>query len=124
MRSLQIIGSVLAVASNGEYFYLSREIKLLTHSALAQVDSKVACDSLTKICYSSYTSTATGVTFGIALPEVVTAPYDAIISVTAPISTTWAGFSWGGTMVFNPLTVSWKNGQTSVVSSRLALYVL
>lgn len=51
----------------------------------------------------------------------VTEPYDAIISLTAPLATTWAGFAWGGTMVFNPLTVGWPNGKTSVVSSRFAL---
>jgi hypothetical protein len=53
----------------------------------------------------------------------VSGPYDAIITITAPVSnTTWAGFAWAGTMVWNPLTVAWPNGKTAVVSSRFALY--
>jgi hypothetical protein len=88
---------------------------------LAQIDSKVACDSATKICYSTYTS-PNGIQYGIALPSTVTAPYDAIISISAPLSVPWAGLAWGGTMVWNPLTVAWPNGKSAVGSSRFALY--
>lgn len=105
MRYLQLLGSAAA----------------LVHSVSAQAAaSTVACDSLTKICYSSYFSTSTGIRFGIALPMNVSDAYDAIISITAPIATTWAGFAWGGTMVFNPLTVAWPNGKSGTVSSRFA----
>ncbi|KAH7310978.1 hypothetical protein BKA65DRAFT_543030 [Rhexocercosporidium sp. MPI-PUGE-AT-0058] len=92
----------------------------LANSVLAQVDSKTACDAVTKICYSTYLAPESGISIGIALPMNVTDPYDAIISITAPLATTWTGFAWGGTMVFNPLTVGWPNGKTSVVSSRFA----
>jgi hypothetical protein len=86
-------------------------------------DSKVVYDPITHISYSSYTSSETGITFGVALPMNVSDPYDAIISITAPIANvTWAGFAWAGTMVWNPLTVAWPNGKTTVVSSRFALY--
>lgn len=87
-----------------------------------QAVSKISCDSVTKICFSSYTAPENGITVGIALPTNVTDPYDAIVSITAPVSVTWTGFAWGGTMVFNPLTAAWANGKTSVVSSRFALY--
>jgi hypothetical protein len=98
----------------------------LMHSALGQTaDSKMTYDPITKITFSSYTSTESGITYGVALSMSVSDPYDAIISITAPISnTTWAGFAWGGTMVWNPLTVAWPNGKTAVASSRCALYEL
>jgi Cytochrome domain of cellobiose dehydrogenase len=107
MRYIQLIGSAVALAG-------------IAYGQTA--DSKITTDPLTKITYSSYTSPA-GITYGVALPMNVSDPYDAIISITAPVSnTTWAGFAWGGTMVWNPLTVGWANGKTSVVSSRFALY--
>ncbi|KAF4637099.1 hypothetical protein G7Y89_g1005 [Cudoniella acicularis] len=56
----------------------------------------------------------------IALPMNVSDPYDAIISITAPVASKWVGIAWGGTMVFNPLTMGWANGKTAVVSSRFA----
>lgn len=88
-----------------------------------KADSKIVYDALTKITYSSYTNPETGISFGVALPLNVSDPYDAVISVTAPVSnTTWAGFAWGGTMVWNPLTLGWPNGNSAVVSSRFALY--
>ncbi|KAF2467548.1 cellulose binding iron reductase-like protein [Lindgomyces ingoldianus] len=104
MRSIQLISSAVAFAGH----------------VYAQVDSKVSCDSVTKICFSTYTNTESGMSFGIALPSNVTDPYDAIISITAPVKNTWAGFAWGGTMVWNPLTIAWPNGKTSIPSSRFA----
>jgi hypothetical protein len=57
-------------------------------------------DPITKINFSSYTSTEPGITYEAELPMNVSDPYDAIITITAPTSnTTWAGFAWGGTMV-------------------------
>ncbi|KAK0105138.1 hypothetical protein ONS96_004540 [Cadophora gregata f. sp. sojae] len=94
---------------------------VLASHVLAQVDSKTACDAVTNICYSTYLARESGISIGIALPMNVSDPYDAIISISAPLATTWAGFAWGGTMVFNPLTVGWANGNTAVVSSRFAL---
>jgi hypothetical protein len=86
-----------------------------------EVQSKVVCDADTKICYSSYSDTESGMTFGIALPKNVTDPYDVILKVTAPIANKWAGFSWGGNMVWNPLSVSWPNGKSGTISARFAL---
>jgi hypothetical protein len=86
-----------------------------------EVQSKVVCDAATKICYSSYSDAESGMTFGIALPKTVTDPYDAILHITAPIANKWAGFSWGGNMVWNPLSVAWANGQSGTISARFAL---
>ncbi|KAH9222029.1 hypothetical protein DL95DRAFT_432325 [Leptodontidium sp. 2 PMI_412] len=46
----------------------------------------------------------------------VAAPSDAIIHIVAPIEYGWAAFSWGGTMVWNPLTMGWSNGTGAVCS--------
>jgi len=46
--------------------------------------------------------------------------YDAVIQIVAPSDVGWLGLAWGGTMTYNPLTVSWANGNTPVVSSRYA----
>jgi hypothetical protein len=89
----------------------------------AQADSKRVHDSLTGITFSAYISGDTGITFSVTLPMNVSDPYDAIISITAPVSnTTWAGFAWGGAMVWTPLTVAWANGKTTVASPCFALY--
>ncbi|KAF2636722.1 hypothetical protein P280DRAFT_472935 [Massarina eburnea CBS 473.64] len=106
MHSLQLLSSAAALAGY----------------ALAQgeVQSKVVCDAETKICYSSYSDAESGLSFGVALPKNVTDPYDAIIKITAPVANKWVGFAWGGTMVWNPLTVSWANGTSGVASSRFA----
>jgi hypothetical protein len=86
-----------------------------------EVQSKVVCDTDTKICYSSYSDAESGMTFGVALPKNVSDPYDVILKITAPIANKWAGFAWGGTMVWNPLSVAWANGQSGTISARFAL---
>ena len=93
---------------------------LLIVIAQGEVQSTVVCDAKTKICYSSYTNAESGLTFGVALPKTVTDPYDAIIKITAPVTTTWAGFAWGGQMAWDPLTVAWPNGNSGVASARFA----
>jgi hypothetical protein len=86
-----------------------------------EVQSKVVCDGDTKICYSSYSDAESGMTFGLALPKNVTDPYDVILKITAPIANKWTGFSWGGNMVWNPLSVAWPNGKSGTISARFAL---
>lgn len=94
--------------------------------AVYSQSSSQYCDPLTSICYSSITS-ASGVSFRVACPAVTKAPFDAILQVVAPIENGWVGFSWGGTMTFNPLTIGWvnenngTNGANVMVSSRWAL---
>ena len=83
-------------------------------------DSKVSCDAETKICYSGYTDLDSGIYFGIALPKNPVDPYDAIITITSPVGHYWTGFAWGGGMVWNPLTLAWKNGESTTGSARFA----
>ncbi|KAF2728453.1 CBD9-like protein [Polyplosphaeria fusca] len=46
--------------------------------------------------------------------------YDVVLQVVAPNAVGWAGMAWGGSMVQNPLTVGWQNGQNTVTTSRWA----
>jgi hypothetical protein len=48
------------------------------------------------------------------------AAYDTVIQVVSPNDIGWLGLAWGGSMTYNPLTVSWANGGSVVVSSRYA----
>jgi hypothetical protein len=84
--------------------------------------TKRYCDPLTSICYSGWTG-SNGITFGIALPEAKTAPFDTVLQMISPKKNGWVGFSWGGTMPYVPLTVGWVNNasNTSIYSSRMAL---
>ncbi|CZT49031.1 uncharacterized protein RSE6_09812 [Rhynchosporium secalis] len=84
-----------------------------------QLSSVAYCDPLTTICYSSITNDW-GISYRIALPDVSAAPSDAIIQTVAPIEFGWAAFSWGGTMVWDPLNMGWANVTAAVVSSRFA----
>ncbi|KAH3945777.1 hypothetical protein HBH53_141500 [Parastagonospora nodorum] len=110
MRYSQVLSSAVALAG----YAVAQE---------GEVQSKVVCDADTKICYSSYSDAESGMTFGIALPKNVTDPYDAVIKITAPIANTWAGFSWGGNMVWNPLSVAWPNGKSGTISARFAFSI-
>jgi hypothetical protein len=126
MHSTQLLGGALVLAGYGKDTHPPiMRLALIYTAALAQgeAQSKVVCDAKTKICYSSYSDAESGMTFGVALPENVTDPYDAIIKITAPINNKWGGFSWGGNMVWNPLTLAWANGKSGVASARFALYV-
>ncbi len=65
---------------------------------------------------------ATNIVYRIATPANVPAnqPYDVVIQVVAPNSLGWVGLAWGGSMIRNPLTVAYPNGQKPTVSSRWA----
>lgn len=88
----------------------------------------------------SYTDPETGFTFSetraaatlssnivyrIAQPANIPAnqPYDIVLQVVAPNQLGWVGLAWGGSMIRNPLTVAYPNGQRPTVSSRWATYV-
>ncbi|KAF2265368.1 CBD9-like protein, partial [Lojkania enalia] len=79
-------------------------------------------DLETGISYSSI-SHANGLTHRIAFPEDSSAS-DAILQVVAPNDFGWCGFSWGGHMTQNPLSVGWptgvSSGQKAIISSRMA----
>jgi hypothetical protein len=46
--------------------------------------------------------------------------YDAIIQIVCPTQVGWTGLAWGGTMIKNPLTVAYPNGNKPTISSRWA----
>ncbi|KUJ10224.1 uncharacterized protein LY89DRAFT_710610 [Mollisia scopiformis] len=92
---------------------------VFTSIVSSQTLSTPFCDSLTAICYTSYT-TGLGISYRIALPDDGT-PEDVILQVVAPVKIGWAGFAWGGTMPWNPLSVGWSSGTTgAIISSRRA----
>lgn len=79
------------------------------------------CNTQSNICYLQYATTSTSTPiFRIAIPDVTATPFDTLLQIIAPVSLGWAGFSWGGGMTNNPLTVAWPNGNTGkvTVSSR------
>lgn len=79
------------------------------------------CPGGTQVCFSEYLTPTDDITLRIAIPDVSSAPFDILLQIIAPVSTTgWAGVAWGGSMTNNPLTVAWPNGETAVVSSRWA----
>ncbi|KAF2202442.1 cellobiose dehydrogenase-like protein [Delitschia confertaspora ATCC 74209] len=81
----------------------------------------IYCDSVTSLCFSSYS--VSNILIGVAIPNATVAPYDVVLQIVAPISIGWVGFSWGGTMPYVPLTVGWINkaASTTIYSSRMAL---
>ncbi|KAK3309371.1 uncharacterized protein B0T15DRAFT_497670 [Chaetomium strumarium] len=80
------------------------------------------CNPATSICYLQYTWTPTVPVFRVAIPDTASTstPFDTLLQITAPSSLGWVGFSWGGRMTLNPLTVVWPNGNSATVSSRWA----
>jgi hypothetical protein len=81
------------------------------------------CNPTSNICYLSYARSASTPTFRIAIPDGSSPPFDTLLQIIAPVDIGWAGFSWGGGMTLNPLTVAWPNGNNATVSSRWATYV-
>lgn len=62
--------------------------------------------------------TGIGIVIGLAIPDVQVAPFDVVVSISAPAEVGWAGLAWGGSMLRAPLSVAWPNGDSAVVSSR------
>lgn len=124
MRIASAVASVLAFASFGEKSISHcppREESRLTFDRLVlasgQYEAVRYCEAQTGICFSSFTFN--GISYRVALPQSSTES-EAIVQIVAPNSYGWVGFAWGGNMRFNPLTVTWKNGNNVVVSSRRA----
>ncbi|KAK4129824.1 iron reductase domain protein [Parathielavia appendiculata] len=104
--------------------------------SLAPVDAETACgwlrqalarlrtvrNSYQEICYLEYSWGASVPVFRIAIPDSAktNTPFDTLLQIVSPVSLGWAGFSWGGGMTLNPLTVVWPNGNGATVSSRWA----
>ncbi|KAK3693435.1 hypothetical protein B0T22DRAFT_40396 [Podospora appendiculata] len=78
------------------------------------------CDAKSSVCYLQVQTTSLYPIFRIAIPDVTSTSFDTLLQIVAPVSLGWAGFSWGGGMTLNPLTVAWPNGNKATVSSRWA----
>lgn len=93
-----------------------------SHVASA-ADSTVFRDSETGFTFSQYNAqykymSTNTITFRTAVPNPATAPYDIVLQVVALKEVGWVGVAWGGTMLNNPLTMAWANGNSVTVSSR------
>jgi hypothetical protein len=87
--------------------------------AIDKVPTTRVCSQRTGLCYSEY-MTSQKVAYRIALPQTATSgqAFDVALQIVAPRNTGWAAISWGGSMVNNPLTVGWPNGNNVTVSPR------
>ena len=104
-------------------FFLATSHGHSTKLSQRQTTSKY-CPPSSSICFLEVITRPSNPVFRLAIPDATTAPFDALLQITAPVALGWAGFSWGGGMTGNPLTVAWPNGNNATVSSRWATYVL
>jgi hypothetical protein len=77
------------------------------------------CDQELGLCFEDF-ATPNGIHYRVAVPPDAVAPFDVALQVVAPNNVGWAGISWGGKMVYNPLTVVWPDGDAITLSSRFA----
>ncbi|SPO03630.1 related to cellobiose dehydrogenase [Cephalotrichum gorgonifer] len=88
-------------------------------AAAAPSSLLAARQDTTGLAYKEF-STPSGILYRIAIPEGATAPFDIAFQIVAPVRAGWAGIAWGGSMLNNPLSVAWPNGDTVTVTSRIA----
>ncbi|OTB01763.1 putative iron reductase domain protein [Hypoxylon sp. CI-4A] len=88
-------------------------------SAAAAADGQY-CDEPTGVCYSEITVGVAPITWRIAIPAVEQGPFDILLQVVAPKRVGWAGIAWGGGMLYNPISLAWANGNSTVPSTRFA----
>lgn len=95
----------------------------LASTTIATSHTSVIVEPKTNISFSSFSDSASGYTFGIALP---TTPGTDFIGYLAGKGTGWSGVSLGGPMTNKLLVVAWPNkAATSLVGSfREVAYVL
>jgi hypothetical protein len=92
----------------------------------ADASTSVFYDPLTGFTFSQaivkYNLNGGSVAFRIAIPTNIPSgqSYDAVIQIVAPLEVGWTGLAWGGSMVNDPLTLGWQNGQSATLSSRWA----
>lgn len=87
--------------------------------AAAYVDQETGSTLSESIAAATLSS---NIVYRVATPENVPAgePYNVVVQIVAPSSIGWAGLAWCGSMIRNPLTVSYANGQKTTFSSRWA----
>ena len=71
---------------------------------------------------ATYSLSGKYITVRVAVPSDAQqgSPYDSVVQMVAPAEVGWVGLAWGGSMTYNPLSVSWANGQSVTLSSRYA----
>ncbi|ETS73078.1 hypothetical protein PFICI_15253 [Pestalotiopsis fici W106-1] len=92
----------------------------LAKYVFAQADTVAYTDAETGIKFQSYTDTVTNTSWRVALPLSTDGNYDVLVQIEGPSSLGWIGWAWGGTMAYNPLTLTWPNGNSVIHSSRMA----
>ncbi len=78
------------------------------------------CDGPTGVCYSEISVGVAPITWRIAIPSVAEGPFDILLQIVAPKSVGWAGIAWGGGMLYNPISLGWANGNSTVPGARFA----
>lgn len=78
------------------------------------------CDEPTGVCYSEVTVGVAPITWRIAIPAVEEGPFDVLLQVVAPKTVGWAGIAWGGGMLYNPISLGWANGNSTLPAARFA----
>lgn len=100
----------------------------LTSSVASAADSIVFRDSETGFTFSQYNAnykynSPDVISIRTAVPNPASTPYDIVLQVIAKKDVGWLGIAWGGTMLNNPLTMAWANGNSVTVSSRWTKWV-
>lgn len=95
-------------------------------SAMA-AESALYIDSETSFRFAQYIApfsltTGQNIMYRVAVPSPASTgtPYDIVVQISAPIAVGWAGLAWSSRMTTGPLMVVWRNGNSIVVSSRIA----
>ncbi|KAK1752754.1 hypothetical protein QBC47DRAFT_349587 [Echria macrotheca] len=82
------------------------------------------CKPNNGLCYLQLTPTGFPniPTYRIAIPDSASSSsaFDAILETVTPVALGWTGWAWGGTMLNNPLTVVWPNGNSATATVRWA----
>lgn len=101
---------------------LATVVAVLAGSSIAAPVSATAqyCDEPTGVCYSEITVGVAPITWRIAIPAVEEGPFDILLQIVAPKTVGWAGIAWGGGMLYNPLSLGWANGNSTIAASRFA----
>ncbi|KAN0094050.1 iron reductase domain protein [Hyaloscypha variabilis] len=94
---------------------LLSSVLALSSTSLAATSTGIIVEPKTNISFSSFSDSASGYTFGIALP---TTPGTDFIGYLAGKGVGWSGVSLGGPMTNKLLVVAWPNSKaTSIVGS-------
>ncbi|KAI1645206.1 putative iron reductase domain protein [Daldinia loculata] len=94
---------------------------LVGHGLTAPVSASAKyCDESTGVCYSEISIGVAPIVWRIAIPEVTEGPFDILLQIVAPKSVGWAGIAWGGGMLYNPISLGWANGNSTVPAARFA----